>query len=166
LLVVIWGFVINGDPVRTRARAALDDPGRNVALVIVLFAAVMGMTAAVGVLGHDPSDRTYPGTVIGLSLATIALSWALIHSTMTLRYAHLYYHGDVEGGLHFPGTPNPSDLDFAYFAFLIGMTFETADVEITDTVIRRLALAHGLIAFVYNVAIIAITVNVTTSLLH
>jgi uncharacterized membrane protein len=169
LLCAVWFFAISGDATRTRLRAAENDPGRNVVLIVVLAASTMGLVAAIGVLGHDPTDKLHPALIIGLALFAIALSWTLIQTAMTLRYAHLYYHdydGATGSGILFPGSPEPSDLDFAYFAFVIGMTFQTSDVSITDYRIRRLALLHGLIAFIYNVAIIAVAVNVATGLLH
>ena len=167
LLAAAWFFAMSADATRTRLRAAQNDPGRNLVLVIVIAASAMGLVAAIGVLGHDPTDKTHPAIIIGLALLAIALSWTLIHTTMTLRYAHLYYYGAATGsGILFPGSPEPSDLDFAYFAFVIGMTFQTSDVSITDSRIRLLALLHGLIAFVYNVAIIAVAVNIATGLLH
>ena len=126
----------------------------------------MGLYAALGVLGHDSSAQSHvPGTS-ALGIGAIVLSWTLIHTFATLRYAHLYYAKGDGSGLEFPKTKDPSDYDFAYFAFVIGMTFQTSDVNITSTAIRRLALVHALISFGFNVAIIAVAVNIATGLLH
>ena len=167
LLVMIWFGAMSGDPQRTRRRAAANDPGKNLVLIVIFAACVVGFLTAIAVLGHDPASRIHPRVTIVLALLAIALSWALIHTAMTLRYAHLYYFDDGSvGGLEIPGCPEPSDYDFAYFAFIIGMTFQTSDVNITDRSIRKLALLHGLISFWFNIAIIAVTVNIATGLVR
>lgn len=167
LLVMIWFGAMSGNAQRTRLRAAANDPGKNLVLLVIFAACAVGLVAALGVLGHDPASRLHPRVSVTLSLLAIALSWTLIHTAMTLRYAHLYYFDDgFVGGLEIPGCPEPTDYDFAYFAFVIGMTFQTSDVNVTDSSIRRLALLHGLISFWFNIAIIAVTVNIATGLLH
>ena len=106
------------------------------------------------------------------ALATaLVFGWLLIHTLFVLRYAHLYYqHRDEDdkngGGLAFPGTHDPKDLDFAYFSFVLGMTFQVSDVQVTSPHIRALALVHGLISFGYNTAILALVVNTVAGLLH
>jgi len=84
-----------------------------------------------------------------------------------LRYAHLYYRGDREGtgGLEFPGKREPDDLDFAYFAFTIGMCYQTSDVTISSYAIRRTVLVHAIISFAYNTAILALALNLIFGLL-
>ena len=95
-----------------------------------------------------------------MCLATVALAWGLTHTSFTLRYAHLYYREDEGvGGVEFPGQCVPSYFDFAYFAFTIGMCFQTSDVCITSASIRRAVLLHAVISFGYNTAIIAFVLN-------
>jgi uncharacterized membrane protein len=91
----------------------------------------------------------------------------LIHTVFTLRYAHLYYDApDGETALEFPGDEKvPDYLDFAYFAFVLGMTAQTADVNIRGRRIRRTALLHGVIAFAFNTAVLALSIGVLTTLL-
>jgi uncharacterized membrane protein len=91
----------------------------------------------------------------------VAVTWGVTHTSYTLRYAHLYYRdrGSGEGGLVFPGDERPCDLDFAYFAFTIGMCFQVSDVTIASRRIRRGALLHALLSFAYNTAIVAFTLN-------
>ena len=90
---------------------------------------------------------------------------ALVNTILTFHYAHLYYDDDktlkkqhVEV-LDFPGDKDPDYIDFAYFSFVVGMTFQVSDVQITDTVMRRLVLAHALISFLLNTFVVALTVN-------
>jgi uncharacterized membrane protein len=103
-----------------------------------------------------------------VSLIGIALSWILLHTMFTLRYAHLYFILDEKnqsaGGIDFPNEKNPDYIDFAYFSFTIGMTFQVSDVTTSSKRIRRFVLAHSLIAFVFNTLIVALTINTIASL--
>jgi uncharacterized membrane protein len=91
--------------------------------------------------------------------------WLLTHTAFTLRYAHLYYRGgaDSEGGIEFCGDDKPADLDFAYFAFTIGMCFQVSDATIGDRTIRHTALLHALVSFIYNTGILALVLNIAMS---
>ena len=108
-----------------------------------------------------------------LFMAVLAVieSWLLIHTVFTLRYAHVFYRleqeADVEGsgrGLIFPGGDNPDYEDFAYFSFVIGMTCQVSDVNITSRFMRRLALLHGLLSFAFNTVILALSINIISGL--
>jgi uncharacterized membrane protein len=158
LLLLIWRNIVRAEPSRTRELAAVEDPGRIVVFVIDLLGSIISFAAAVLLIGRA---ETSPGSgALWFAVAAVVSSWALMHTGFTARYAHLYYRDDGHvGGLDFPGHEAPDYLDFAYFAFVIGMTFQTADVSITARHIRRLALAHGILAFIYNTLILALAVN-------
>ncbi|HMH33585.1 MAG TPA: DUF1345 domain-containing protein [Puia sp.] len=104
------------------------------------------------------------------SIPAMLLSWAMIHTTFAFHYAHIFYDDaddDKErhaGGLDFPGEKKPDYLDFAYFSFVIGMTFQVSDVQITSRKIRGLALLHGVLAFLLNTFVVAITINLIAGL--
>jgi uncharacterized membrane protein len=100
-----------------------------------------------------------------LALAAVALSWVLTHTLYTLRYAHLYYRRKNPGGLTFPGDDPPSDIDFAYFAFTVGMCFQVSDVVVACTRLRRAVLLHAVISFVYNTTILALALNLVFGLM-
>jgi uncharacterized membrane protein len=107
---------------------------------------------------------------IGVVAATLALSWSLTHTVFALRYAHEFYtksvpEGDVDRGLDFPRERQPDYWDFLYFALVLGMTFQVSDVQITSRKFRRLATLHGLLGFVFNTVIVALTVNLASGLL-
>jgi uncharacterized membrane protein len=107
---------------------------------------------------------------IGLIALTLFASWMMLHATFCFRYAHEFYtrtdpHGDFDRGLDFPGEKLPDYLDFTYFAIVLGMTFQVSDVQITSRKFRRLAALHGLLSFLFNTVIIALTVNIGASLL-
>jgi len=94
------------------------------------------------------------------------VSWAFIHTMFALHYAHEFYgEGDEGGGLAFPGDDAPDHWDFVYFSFVIGMTSQVADVGITGKAIRRTAAAHGVVSFIFNVALLALTINIAASAL-
>ena len=106
------------------------------------------------------------GDELSLAIATIALSWAAVHTTFALHYAHDYYRGAKCGGLQFPSgdAHDRADYwDFVYFSFVIGMTAQVSDVGITDKTIRRTATAHGIVSFLYNTALLALMVNIAAS---
>ena len=97
-------------------------------------------------------------------LATLVLAWLFANSVYALHYAHVYYFGSGEageppGGIDFPGTRSPDYSDFAYFAFTLGMTFQTSDVAISEPSVRRLVLVQCLASFVFNIGVIAFTIN-------
>jgi uncharacterized membrane protein len=107
---------------------------------------------------------------VAIVAVTLALSWMLTHAVFALRYAHEFYTrtGDAEvpdGGLEFPREPNPDYWDFLYFSAVLGMTFQVSDVQITSRKFRRLATLHGLLGFMFNTVIVALTVNLASGLL-
>ncbi|HEY1428987.1 MAG TPA: DUF1345 domain-containing protein [Candidatus Tumulicola sp.] len=173
LLSAYWWTIARADASQTERHAALQDPGRNVATLIVVTGVVFGFVSALSILGRGPrGDAPHHDIVIdALAFGAIVLGWFLIHTTFLFRYAHLYYRDRdkdkvSDRGLTFPGNLPPNDLDFAYFAFVIGMTFQVSDVQITAQPIRRLVLAHGLVSFGYSTAILALVVNIVSGLLH
>jgi uncharacterized membrane protein len=145
---------------RMRSDALENDAGRFVLLVftgIVLTAAVAAIAAEVSEPGR--LDWVRKAWVVG----TLLLAWLFGNSVYALHYAHLAYQrgrGDGCGGIHFPGTDEPIYADFAYFAFTLGMTFQTSDVEIRDAAIRRTVTFHCLAAFFFNIGVLAFTINV------
>lgn len=162
LLALAWAVIASCDAAHTRARARLEDPGRTVVWVVVLAAAtvalfVSGYTLRRDRIGGDASLR------LALGLGAVALSWLLAQTSWTLRYAHLYYREDAEGGLEFPGGRAPDDLDFAYFAFTVGMTFQVSDVSVTSPQIRHSVLLQAVLSFAFNTVILALAINIAAS---
>jgi uncharacterized membrane protein len=133
--------------------------------VIASFAAIIIEFARIKAAPADGKS----GHVL-LVAATLALSWLMTHTTFAFRYAHEYYANDlggpdVDGGLEFPGETKPDYLDFMYFSLVLGMTFQVSDVQITSRKFRRLAAVHGLLSFLFNTIILALTVNLAAGLL-
>jgi uncharacterized membrane protein len=172
ILIYDWTVGLRNDASHTIRRAAQEDPGRNILLFIVVISAIAGLASAILILGRGPNvppvDRDLALT---FGILAVCLGWFLIHTTFIFRYAHLYYYdsdqdGTAQRGLTFPGTTEPDDYDFAYFSFVIGMTFQVSDVQITDPGVRSLVLFHALLSFGYNTAILALGVNLASSLLN
>jgi uncharacterized membrane protein len=145
-----------------KRNAVLQDDGRFLILLVTALGAFASIAAIVFELGA--SQRS--GPELTLATVTIVLSWAAVHTTFALHYAHDYYRGAKPGGLQFPSgdTQEHADYwDFVYFSFVIGMTAQVSDVGITNKTIRRTATAHGIISFVYNTALVALMVNIAAS---
>ena len=146
---------------RIRARAAVEDEGQFAILVLTVVAALASLGAIFSELGIGPGRR--PAHVV-LAALTILLSWAFIHTIFALHYAHEFYDEDIGGGLAFPGGETEPDYwDFVYFSFVIGMTSQVSDVGVTHKEIRRTVAAHGVVSFVFNAALLALTVNIAAS---
>jgi uncharacterized membrane protein len=171
MLVLVGRIILGTTSEQTRRRAATEDGGRAFVGIVVLVVSAFALFAATYVLHRAGTLGPRESTLaIVLALLTALGSWLLTHTSFTLRYAHLFYRGGVEdeGGIEFPhGTgaepEDPDDLDFAYFAFTIGMCFQVSDSEISDRGIRRTALAHALLSFAYNTVIIALALSMLTS---
>lgn len=173
LLIWHWGLIRRTNVEGTKRRAAAEDPGRDAVFVLILIAVGFGFAAAFAVLGRGPLDRvaSHVAVLYVLGFGTVVLGWLQIHTEFCLRYAHLYYRDsdrdkESDRGLTFPGGEEPNYMDFAYFSFVVGMTFQVSDVQVTAKIIRRAVLGHGLVSFAYNTAILALVVNLVSGLLH
>jgi uncharacterized membrane protein len=173
MLIWLWSILLRSTTERTRARAGVQDPGRDAVFVVTLIAVAFGFVAAFEMLGHGPNDHApkHDAAIYALGFGAVALGWLLIHTSFSFRYAHLYYRDrdrnkESDRGLKFPGDEEPNYADLAYFSFVIGMTFQVSDVQIVAKPIRRFVLAHGLVSFAYNTAILALVVNIVSGLLH
>lgn len=173
ILVLLWAGTHRADAIHIRRMANRQDPGRTWTFVAVLVGSAASLLAVVFLMTNIPAMQGREVTVhVGLSAGAVAGAWLLVHSVFALRYAHVYFSEDLStdppdnlGGLDFPGTPPASYWDFAYFAFVIGMTAQTADVAISSTRMRRLVTLHGLLAFGFNTSIVALTINLLAGIL-
>ena len=160
-LVLVYVMFWRSGSRNVRRNAVLQDDGRFLILVFTALGAFASIAAIVFELG-----ATHRGPQLWLATITIALSWATVHTAFALHYAHDYYRGAKPGGLQFPSGDQHDHADywdFVYFSFVIGMTAQVSDVGITDKTIRRTATVHGIISFIYNTALLALTVNIAAS---
>ena len=160
---VIGAFVLmaGADVARIRRRAAILDEGRFAILVVVVGAALASLGGIIAQLGAGRA-----ASHLALSTVTILLSWTFVHVIFALHYAHEFYAAKPRGGgLTFPGGEDPDYWDFLYFSLVIGMTSQVSDVAVTGRTIRRTVAAHGVVSFLFNAALIALTVNIAASAL-
>jgi uncharacterized membrane protein len=165
-LLAAFVAIAGADISRIRRQAAQEDEGQVAILALTATATLASLGAIVfelvsaGKTGRDPLH-------LGLAIATIALSWAFIHTIFALHYAHEFYaHGQRPGGgLAFPGDSEPDYWDFLYFSLVIGMTSQVSDVAVTAKPIRRTVAAHGVVSFVFNTTLLALAVNIAASAL-
>jgi uncharacterized membrane protein len=148
-----------------RVSAARTDEGRLGLLVLTVLAAFASFAAIVAELGASHGGSRTPAQ-LALAALTVILSWAFTHTVFALHYAHEFYgEGARSGGLVFPGDEKPDYWDFVYFAFVIGMTSQVSDVAVSSKAIRRTVNAHGIISFLFNVALLALMVNLAAGAL-
>ncbi len=142
-----------------RGHSAANDANRGVVLVLTTLLAFAVMAA---IAGEMEAARQGEPAAIAKLIGTLLLIWLFANSIYALHYAHIFYaqrDGTDVGGLSFPETTTPDYRDFAYFAFTLGMTFQTSDVAITSRRMRRVALLHSFGAFVFNIGVIAFAIN-------
>lgn len=147
-----------------RRHAALQDEGQLAILTCTVAAALASLAAIFAELGTAAVGGARPRSHLILATLTILLSWAFIHTIFALHYAHEFYDETAGRGMTFPGgDPHPDYWDFLYFSFVIGMTSQVSDVAITSKLIRRTVTAHGVVSFLFNAALLALTVNIAAS---
>ena len=168
-LALAWNTIVRADLEYIQRTARSQDFGRTVIFVVVVMAAVMSLLTVALLLGPAAHSRFH---VVQSAIAVIT-SWSLMHTVYTLHYAHLFYaatsrqpHARNDRGLDFPGDPNPNYLDFAYFSFVVGMTCQVSDVQVTSRSMRTLVLIHGVLSFGFNTLILALSVSVIAQMLQ
>lgn len=167
-LATSW-VVLFTRPVPDIIRQANKEDGSKVFVMVslLLSSGVSMLTVLLLVIsGAQDQNKTF---FILLSVTGMLVSWAIVHTIFTFHYAHLYYlkeNGDTAAkeGLNFPHEKRPDYLDFAYFSFVIGMTFQVSDVQIVSRKLRRTVLAHGLLSFALNTFVVALTINLIAGL--
>ena len=172
VVLMAWITICTANPRTIQRRARLQDSSRTLIFVFILVAACMSLLAVILLLREHRELNKTGGLHLFMAALAVIESWFLIHTVFTLRYAHIFYRSEQEadvegsgGGLNFPGGLNPDYQDFAYFSFIIGMTCQVSDVNITSRSMRRLALLHGLLSFAFNTVILALSINVISGLL-
>ena len=163
-LAWVWLTIWPREAEQTARMAVPADPTRAVADALLLGAALASLVAVGFVLGSAASSQGAKQVLFaGLGVASIVVSWAVVHTVYTLRYARLYYTG-TDGGVDFNDPAPPAYTDFAYLASTIGMTFQVSDTALETNEFRRTAVAHALLSFLFGTGIVATTINLIASL--
>lgn len=172
LSMIVFSWVLFFSTTQDELHGVVEeqDDGLKVIFMIVLVAVCFSLFGSLLLLtrkGESSFNKMFHTIV---SLSPVLLSWLLLHTTFAIRYAHLYHDhnklntGSNVGGINFPTKEHPDYVDFAYFSFVIGMTFQVSDVQVNSRVIRRFVLMHSLISFVFNTIIVALTINTIAGL--
>jgi uncharacterized membrane protein len=161
-------------PQRLRYRAQLEDASRWVILSLMI-AVTLASLLSIGFVLHEAKNQSgwTADEHVLLACGTILLSWGFAHILFAIHYAQVFYDdapdaedpNAVAGGLAFPSEENPDYWDFLYFSFVVGMTCQVSDVQVTGRTMRRLTLSHGIVSFLFNTVILALSINLLAGLL-
>jgi uncharacterized membrane protein len=167
LLCVVWPIILRADGEDVVGIATREDETGATATVLVVGASTASLTGVVFALslaGRETGAARV--ALIGFAFFTVVVSWTVINTVFTLRYAHLHFRSGVDG-IDF-GAPEelPSYRDFAYVAFTIGMTYQVSDTALRDPLIRRTVLPHALLAYLFGVVIVAGAINLVAGLVR
>jgi uncharacterized membrane protein len=163
-LVRAWMVIWPMDAEDTAQHAVRNDPTRRVAELLLIVAALASLVSVGFVLARAAHTTGASELLrVGLGVLSVVLSWTVVHTIFTLRYARLYYYG-ADGGIDF-NQPEPPDYgDFAYVAFSIGMTFQVSDTSLSGREMRRTALKHSLLSYLFGTGVLATTINLVASI--
>jgi uncharacterized membrane protein len=172
-IVFEWWTILTAHPRDVRRMATLQDSSRTIIFLFIVAGTIISLLSIVFLMKSPEHATSQQKTLhIVLNICSVIISWWLVHTVFTLRYAHNYYDKtDDDGkqipacGLNFPGEDKPDYMDFVYFSFNLGVAFQVSDVAITSSKMRRLVWVHSLISFAYNTAIVALSINIVSGML-
>lgn len=165
-----WTICLHRTIPEIRKYARIDDGSRTFVTLLILLTSFSSMFAVLLVI--ITKDQANSALYLPVAITGMMTSWSMVHTIYTFHYAHLYYDDADDdknvraGGLKFPKDAEPNYVDFAYFAFVVGMTFQVSDVVITSHKIRRIVLLHGLLSFLLNTFVVALTINLVSGLVQ
>ena len=169
MIVSSWITFFTVSKIDLYMEAREEDESSPIIFSIVLLSICISLAGILILMKNTDESLILKGLHRFISLLSVGLSWVLLHTIFALHYARLWYSNDPTGkkpqaeGLDFPDDDKPDYLDFAYFSFVIGMTFQVSDVEINDKHLRKLVLLHSLISFAFNTIIVALTISVLSN---
>ena len=162
----IWITVAGMDAAATARHAAIEDLSRSTADLILILASVVSLIGVgLSLLEASDTEGLEKATIVAVASVSVILSWATVHTVFTLRYARLYYGAGGEG-IDFNGDRTPTYTDFAYLSFTIGMTYHVSDTSIASKAIRRTALRHAYMSYLFGTVVVAMTINVVAGLFN
>ncbi|HQS51290.1 MAG: hypothetical protein B7X86_06650 [Sphingobacteriales bacterium 17-39-43] len=174
-LILAWITILTSHPAEGKHEAHSQGSSRTLVFLFAVAAAFVSLFAILILLRGSAEGSKQELTTIFIPLACVISAWWLVHTVFTLRHAHFYYC-DIDhdkkgvnvkpGGLVFTDEAEPDYLDFTYFAFVLGMTSQVSDIQITSHRIRRLAWMHGVLSFAFNTIIVALTINIISGLIQ
>jgi uncharacterized membrane protein len=157
-LISIMPLFLRGTAEQMRAAAQRNDANRAFLLLLTVVTSIIIMVSVV----TEKLEKATPFIIV-LVLVSLVLAWTFSNMIYALHYAHLYYlpadDSEDSAGIDFPNCDDPDYWDFVYFSFTLGMTFQTSDVDIKSRRVRRVVTGHCLAAFVFNLGVLAFTIN-------
>ena len=170
-IITSWIVFFGQKPAQIRELSKKEDGSRLYVFSLIVITSFASLVSVLLLMLSQNSKNTPQVIFIPVALSCMLFSWIMVHTIFGFHYAHLYYGDDTDNsskhaeGLEFPGEKKPDYIDFAYFSFVIGMTFQVSDTAVHSRVIRRLVLIHGLISFGLNTFVVALTINLIAGLL-
>jgi uncharacterized membrane protein len=163
LLLTLWPRIWPMDGDETAAHAVREDPSKPLADLLIVAASLASLAGVALVILGGKQKGGHEALSITVALVSVLLSWTMVHSNFTTRYARLYYSGP-DGGIDFKSDIKPKYSDFAYVAFTLGMTYQVSDTDLQSPELRATALRQALISYVFGAVIIAATINLVAGL--
>ncbi|SEM19940.1 Uncharacterized membrane protein [bacterium A37T11] len=165
-LILCYLVISSLDASSIKRKAAAEDGNRVFVLILILISAFASFLGVFSLIVSDEASKSKSFIVV-LSISVTVLSWLLIHTAFIFHYAYLYYRSGKNGsGLKFPDDGELDYLDFAYYSFCMGCTFQVSDVSVTSKEIRLVTMLHGLLAFVLNTFVLALAINIAAGMNH
>lgn len=164
-IITSWVILFTRTLSEIKKYAKKEDGSRVFVILITILTSFAALIAVLLLVIDKNRAASEEWITIPACIFAVIFSWVMVHTIMTFHYANLYYDDDEKKkkeqreGLTFPEEAAPDYLDFAYFSFVVGMTFQVSDVEVTDKKMRKIVLAHGLISFALNTFVVALTIN-------
>ena len=171
-IVTSWIVFFMRTTTEIREHSREEDGSRLYVLLLILLTSFASLFTVLLLMLSGTAKDTPQIIYIPVAISGMLFSWVMVHTIFSFHYAHLYYANDTNDptkhaeGLEFPKEKKPDYIDFAYFSFVLGMTFQVSDVDITSRSIRRVALLHGLLSFALNTFVVALTINLIAGLMN
>jgi uncharacterized membrane protein len=160
-----WAAIGPAQPDRTAEVATREDNSRAAADLMLLSASVASLVGVgFALIKAHNTHGAGEALITALTVLSVVLAWLTVHTVFTLHYARLYF--DEGGGIDFHQQEPPDYRDFAYVAFTVGMTYQVSDTDLTTKTMRRTALGHALLSFLFGTSIVALMINVVAGLLN
>jgi uncharacterized membrane protein len=170
-IITSWIVFLSQNKTEVREHASQEDGSRLYVFSLIIITSFAGLFSVLLLMLSQNSKDTPQLVFIPVAIGAMLFSWLMVHTMFAFHYAYLFYSDDTNDstkhaeGLNFPGREQPDYLDFAYFSFVVGMTFQVSDIDVTSKAIRRLVLLHGLLSFGLNTFVVALTINIIAGLL-
>lgn len=169
-LIFSWIVLAKRSVPDIRRNAKKDDGSAAFVFILIIISSLASMITVLLLMLSQKEASSASALYLPIAIAGILFSWLMVHSIYAFHYAHIYYDDDENNpgkdayGLEFPGNAKPNYIDFAYFSFVIGCTFQVSDVEISSPKIRKIVLFHSLLSFALNTFVVALTINIIAGL--